>query len=573
MKKLLQFSIIQKTLAFAKTHKIISAVILIGLAWGGYALADAVRGDATETRYVLGAVERGTIISSISGTGQVSASNQVTINAKASGNVTSVNVRAGQKVASGASIASVDATEALFNLESARISYAELTTVDDRDIRDAQEAISDAEISLKDAQHNIRATLATMIADMSDTMFSLKEQFNRDGYLNNTNRFGLSQQSRDYLNRAESAWWDAERPLDDLLREYRTVSNSTSDETIEEMLLKANDVATLVSQAAKYSRDAVVYLRDREENNIDQANASYTAITGLVTTANNIVSSGINGRNSINNARRSLRDAQNAYDDLLAGPDTLSLRSEQLSLRQREQTYADHFVRAPFAGTIASVSVQRGETVGSNAAIATLITDQKIAEITLNEVDVVKVEVGQKATLTFDAVEDLTITGEVAEVDLTGTVSQGVVTYRVKIAFDTEDSRIRPGMTVNTSIITDVRQDTLMVAASAVRMQGGSALVQVFDQPIAETGGAQGILSASAPQLIPVEIGLSDDLNTEILSGLAEGDQIVTRTITSSGTQAATTGSAAPSLFGGGVGGGGGVRFQGGGGGGMMPAR
>lgn len=548
-----------------KAHKIIGVVILVGLVWGGYILAGVVRGDSSETRYMLGTVERGTIVSSISGTGQVSASNQVIISAKTSGNITSVNVKAGQKIASGATIVSVDATEALFQLESARISYAELTTVDERDIRNAQEKITDSEIALKDAQHNIRATLATIIADMSDTMFEIKEEFNRDGYLNTTNRFGLSNTEKEYLNRAENAVWNVERPLNDLLKEYRTVSNGTSDETIETILLQANDVATLVSQAAKYARDAVVYLRDREEHDLTKANSAYTSVTSLVTTANNIVSSGINGRNSINNARRNLRDAQNNYEDLLAGPSTLSLRSEQLSLRQREQAYSDHFVRAPFTGTIASVNVQQGETIGSNTSIATLITDQKIAEITLNEVDAVKVSVGQKTTLKFDAIEDLSITGEVVEVDLTGSVSQGVVSYKVKIAFDTEDSRIRPSMTVNASIITAVSQDALIVPANAVRVQGGTSFVQIFNPSLLNTEGTQGVVSETPPLQIPVEIGLSDDLNTEITSGLAEGDQIVVRIITSGGTQTTNTQNA-PSLFGGGQGGGG-MRPTGGGGG------
>ena len=70
----------------------------------------------------------------------------------------------------------------------------------------------------------------------------------------------------------------------------------------------------------------------------------------------------------------------------------------------------------------------------------------------MNEVDAAKISVGNKTTLTFDATEDLTLTGKVAQIDTIGTVEQGVVSYKVKIAFDTQDERIKPGMTANASI-------------------------------------------------------------------------------------------------------------------------
>ena len=98
-----------------------------------------------------------------------------------------------------------------------------------------------------------------------------------------------------------------------------------------------------------------------------------------------------------------------------------------------------------------------------------LITKQKIAEISLNEVDAAKVKVGQKVTLTFDAIDGLSITGEVSEIDALGTVSQGVVTYGVKIAFDTQDERVKSGMSVSAAIITDVKQNVLLVPNAAVK--------------------------------------------------------------------------------------------------------
>jgi HlyD family secretion protein len=179
----------------------------------------------------------------------------------------------------------------------------------------------------------------------------------------------------------------------------------------------------------------------------------------------------------------------------------------------------------PFDGVLAKVSVKKLDTIGSGTSVATLITTQKVAEISLNEVDVSKVKVGQKATLTFDAIPDLTITGLVAEIDSIGTVSQGVVTYNVKITFDTQDDRIKPGMSISSSIITDVRQDVLVVANSAIKLQNNTSYVEIFDPALVGSDSSQGVVSPIAPIKQTVETGLSNDTETEIVSGLKEKDQ------------------------------------------------
>jgi HlyD family secretion protein len=106
---------------------------------------------------------------------------------------------------------------------------------------------------------------------------------------------------------------------------------------------------------------------------------------------------------------------------------------------------------------------KKGESISSGGTVATLITEQQVAEISLNEVDVAQVEVGQKVTLTYDAIEDLQISGSVAEVDLIGTTNQGVVSYTVTILFDTQDERIKPGMSVSATIITEIKQEVIVV--------------------------------------------------------------------------------------------------------------
>lgn len=256
-------------------------------------------------------------------------------------------------------------------------------------------------------------------------------------------------------------------------------------------------------------------------------------------------------------AEQSVKEKEAALDALKNGATNLDIQQQQLTVDQRENALMDAqeqlahtIVRAPFDGMLAKVSVKNHDPITSGTAVATLITKQKIAEVTLNEVDVSKVKLGQKVTLKLDAFDTLTFTGQVLELDTLGTVTQGVVSYAVKIGFDTQDDQIKSGMSVSVNIITDVKTDVLLVPNSAVKSQNGeSSYVDLL------TGSTPGVVTEGQPVSQTVEVGISNDTSTEIVSGVKEGDLVVIQTITPSATTAA---SAQRSLIPGMGGGGGG---------------
>jgi HlyD family secretion protein len=226
-----------------------------------------------------------------------------------------------------------------------------------------------------------------------------------------------------------------------------------------------------------------------------------------------------------------------SYKDAFLNSD-LDIQAQELAVRQKENSLqdakdklADYIVRAPFEGTIAKINIKNRDTISAGTSVATLISKKQLAEISMNEVDVAKIKNGEKATLTFDAIPDLTISGIVGDIDGVGTVSQGVVTYIVKISFDTQDSRVKPGMSVSTAITTDMKEGMLFVPNSAVKIKNGENYVEINPPLLTK---------------VPVEIGLSNDTQTEIISGLKEGDEIISRTILGTATTAKTS---APSLF------------------------
>jgi RND family efflux transporter MFP subunit len=226
----------------------------------------------------------------------------------------------------------------------------------------------------------------------------------------------------------------------------------------------------------------------------------------------------------------------------------LSLSSSSMSLQNYSPT-----IYAPISGVITGLAFQEGSVIPAQAVSSSTNTlSQNIAYITtsslpivsvnMTEIDIPKVAIGNKATLTFDAFPDKTYTGKVFSINTTGTSSSGVTSYPTTIILDTENPKIYANMSANANIIITSKDNVLYVPATAVVQQNGVDAVRKL---------VNGQL-----QYIPIETGLSTDAGIEIVSGLTEGDEIVTAVVTS-GTS--TAGGSSSSPFGirtGGMGGG-----------------
>jgi hypothetical protein len=116
-------------------------------------------------------------------------------------------------------------------------------------------------------------------------------------------------------------------------------------------------------------------------------------------------------------------------------------------------------------------------------------------------------------------------------------LSSGVVTYKVTIGFDTLDSRLRPEMSVSASIITDVKQDVILVPNGAVKTESGKSYVEVLND-------------GQTPVQKSVAIGSSNSTETEITSGISTGDSVVTQAIETGSAQTTSTSSSSSSRSG-----------------------
>lgn len=217
-----------------------------------------------------------------------------------------------------------------------------------------------------------------------------------------------------------------------------------------------------------------------------------------------------------------------------------SLNSSWLSYIQLSST-----ITAPMTGKVSGLTLISGSPITSSAtstngsstssnssqSVGTIISEQSTLQATVNltEIDVVKVQPGQKVTLKLDAFPDKTFTGKVATVNTNGSVSSGVTTYPTTITFDSGLDNIYPNMAVNATIITSIKDNVILVPSGAVQTANGQSSVRVMKN--------------NQVTSIPVEAGDSNDTQTEIISGINERDTVITgsTTIQNGGTSQGTT--------------------------------
>lgn len=201
-------------------------------------------------------------------------------------------------------------------------------------------------------------------------------------------------------------------------------------------------------------------------------------------------------------------------------------------------------ITASMNGIITSLMYIEGMSIGSldtgnttsNQKVATIKTEgMPIVSVNLSEIDVSQVELDQKATVILDSIPDKTFTGKIVGVDRIGQSTSGVTQYPAIIQLDSSSKQILPNMMVTANIMIDKKDNALLVPSGVIQSQGDQSYVNV--------------LVDGKPQSVPVEVGLSSDTQIEIVSGLNEGDLVVSGSVSSAGSQQNGT-----SPFGGGMG-------------------
>ena len=588
-----QITATAKVRRFVGAHKVITGIIVIGAVVGGWYWYGSAHVVVAAPRYVVEKATTGTVIASISGSGQMQAQATIDIKPQVSENVTAIPVRVGQAVRAGQLLVQLDTknearalTQAQLQLQSAQISFAKLTEApatttliqNQNAVTQAQTTLTDANASLgKDYQTGLN-TLSGAFVDFQNVVTGLqnfvngtdinKFQNDPDAYVNLMPVY-LQAGTVPYRDKVVSSFAAASAAYHQNLIDYHATPRNASGATLDALFTETYHTGQSMSDAVKAIKDFLNYIVNTYPtgqglsalptitNTLQTNMGAYTNtmsgdLGNLANTTNAITSD----KTAIANAQFSLNQASSSLADLLAGANPLDAQSSQLSISQQklsvqtaEQNLAADSIRAPVDGIISALPSVVGAAVPSPAV--SMVGSGTVAQITLNEVDAAKVKMGDAATLTFDAISGLSLAGKVVQIDPVGTVSQGVVSYNVQIALWAANDQIKPGMSVSATIVTQVDQDVIAVPNAAIVKQGTATYIlepaaPLTDEQVASSSSG-GIALAALPARVPVTVGLSNSTMTEITSGVNVGDQIVVRTITGTGTAAQTTTSGAAS--------------------------
>ncbi len=503
----------------------------------------------------------------------------------------------------------VDKIQIETSLENAKNNLANLEKNQPITLQKAKDSLANSYDSALTTIDTNFSTLPTIINDMrkilyltdtlaiDDILNNEENTFNLDDYLNveipsywrdiiNSSIFDTDSDKEIFTNlikKATVSYKVAKDSYDKTIVDYRNLDKNSSEEEIESFLNKASEMNDLLFNSFRDLNNVYNYY-------IDYNNQRLRTIYSLVKTYNSTLKTDVNSISSyvssiknakdsivkakenlddliinqpieLTNAKNSLKIQQANYDKAVSGLTNLEKRSYQLSINQAsakltalQESLEDYTIRAPFDGVLSKMNISMGDSVSSNTSIGTVISNHSIAKLVFNEVDIAKLKLDQKAILTFDALEDITLTGTVSDIDTSGTTSAGVVYYTVEISFDSEHESIKPGMSVTADITIDGKEKVLIVPNNAVKTMGDKSFVEVVDysgEVLKNTTVEAGTVTATRKDIV---VGISDDSNIEVISGLDSGDVIVVRTtIEESGSKDNSTSStnSLNSLFGG----------------------
>ena len=285
---------------------------------------------------------------------------------------------------------------------------------------------------------------------------------------------------------------------------------------------------------------------DRAKAALDQAQAAYDRIGGatnpLIALAPQSLtlqqaSSDYQRALAVFNAKVSpsdsqLKQAQSSLEQAraqlshLTHPTDVDLQSAQAGVDQaraaRDLAKAqldNAIIRAPFAGTISHVDFDLGSFVPAGRVLIGVADTSKLqVKVNIDETDISRVKVGQTVTIGLDAYPDATLDAQVTDVAAAATTIQGVVNYVVTVSLNPAQIPVKIGMTANANIVVANIDNVLLVPNVAVRAANNTHYVTIQKAP-------------GQTQEVEVKLGLANEQETEVLSGLSEGQRVVTSII------------------------------------------
>lgn len=255
---------------------------------------------------------------------------------------------------------------------------------------------------------------------------------------------------------------------------------------------------------------------DNKDNDADQITDRAAGQTGNNSGQNGTGSTSSNGKDSLDNGTNSTSETNgnstqsgNDQSGNGAGTSANNISGSSSGASQTEDTQETDS-SASTSGTELSTS-----EYSTDVALFTISPDDTMTlEVSVDELDINSVEIGQEAAVTFDAIEDKEFTGEVTEIGNTASVNGGVAKYTVSVSVP-KDEEMKQGMNASATITIENRENVITIPVNALQEKGNKVFVYTEKD---EDGNLSGETE--------VTTGLSDGTTVEITEGLSEGDTV-----------------------------------------------
>lgn len=546
--------------------KFIAIALLLAICGGAAAKFFLTNQTAQEQEWNYVKAEKRDVKVVLTGSGTVEPNDQYNVTASVKGEILECTFNEGDNVEKGQLLYKIDPSEAEnsikkseISIEKSKMSYSEtLENLKNLSVTsDKSGVITKVYISEGDDIQN-----GTKIADLRDSsVMELEIPFNASDV---------------------SAFWIGESAVVTLDNSFETLSGTVSEISGSETVLDGYQIVKYVTikvnnpGGLSTSSYASATIGGKACNS--GANFTYNAETTITakssgTVANLLIKEGTSVRKDQKIAELSSTSITNQVKS-----GQLSLDDAQLSLENLYDKLDDYTIAAPISGTVITKNSKLGDTLDNTngaTAMAVIYDLSKLTfDMTIDELDISKIKVGQKVSITADAIDGKTFSGHVEKISVSGSSENGVTSYPVTIAIDDPPESLLPGMNVNASIEVEAKENVLCIPVSAVNRgnmvyvdkNSDSAKASSNNAPssrqapssgensntpsnsntsskksntVKKTNGTKSI--ASVPDgytSVKVETGINDDNYIEITSGLAEGDTVAIAVVKNSETTA-----------------------------------
>ena len=465
--------------------------------------------------------------------------------------------------------------QAQVSLDQAKISLAQTQSTSAQSIANAQNNVTTAESNLRlnssvsnsAIVNNAYLSLINNLKSIDVSLAKILRDSDSIVGVDNTNinigfRSGLGVLDASSFNNAKTSYSTAKTQQQQFDSVVTALSDSSSQSSLDNAAIQATQVVTAMQnhlQDMQRLLDASITFSGLPQSQLDgfkaMVNSDQSAVISMMSSLNNSTQSVDDAKNSLSQyqtaytkAQNDLKTAQSQADQNIKNS-TISVQSREISLTQAKNDYTTLMTSpsqtdlasyrtqitsaaigvdranynmtqatlvSPIDGVVSMLNYKQGDIIldtSTDKTVATILnSDTLYIEVNVEEADISKLKVGDKAAVTFDALDGVNLTGEISFISLTSTTnSNGIVTYLVRVLLpDASKDQVREGMTASLDFITAEAPNVLAVPVQAVRNIGGKPSVIMLDNSVRN-----------------VVTDFTDGQSVEIVSGLNAGEVIV----------------------------------------------